>query len=47
MNLTKRDKQVIEFLKEFRVASTTDLMELFGFNQPNCSRRMNILKEYL
>lgn len=45
MRLTQRDRKIIEFLKEFRVASTTDLMELFGFNQPNCSRRMNILME--
>ena len=45
MRLTHRDKQIIEFLKEFRVASTSDLMELFGFNQPNCNRRMKILME--
>ena len=45
MRLTNRDKQIIEFLKEFRVVSTSDLMELFGFNQPNCNRRMKILME--
>ena len=45
MRLTKRDMQIIEFLKQFRVVSTTDLMEMFGFNQPNCNRRMKILME--
>ena len=45
MRLTNRDIQVIEFLKEFRVASTSDLMELFGFTQPSCNRRMKQLME--
>ena len=45
MRLTNRDIQVIEFLKEFRVASTSDLMELFGFTQPSCNRRMRQLME--
>ena len=45
MRVTDRDKQIMEFLKEFRVASTSDLMELFGFNQPNCNRRLKILME--
>lgn len=45
MRLTNRDRQIIEFLKEFRVVSTSDLMELFGFNQPNCNRRMKMLME--
>ena len=45
MRLTNRDIQVIEFLKEFRVESTSDLMELFGFTQPSCNRRMKQLME--
>lgn len=45
MRLTNRDIQVIEFLKEFRVASTSDLMKLFGFTQPSCNRRMRQLME--
>ena len=45
MRLTNRDIQIIEFLKEFRVASTSDLIELFGFNQPNCNRRMKQLMD--
>ena len=45
MRLTNRDIQVIEFLKEFRVASTSDLMELFEFTQPSCNRRMKQLME--
>ena len=45
MRLTNRDIQVIEFIKEFRVASTSDIMELFNFNQPNCNRRMKMLME--
>ena len=45
MRLTNRDIQVMEFIKEFRVASTSDLMELFGFNQPGCNRRMKQLME--
>ena len=43
MRLTQRDIQIIEFLKEFRVASTSDLMELFNFSQPNINRRMKQL----
>ena len=45
MRLTNRDIQVMEFIKEFRVASTSDLMELFGFNQSGCNRRMKQLME--
>ena len=45
MRLTQRDIQIIEFLKEFRVASTSDLMVLFNFNQPNINRRMKQLME--
>jgi hypothetical protein len=45
MRLTKRDINVIEFIKEFRVASTSDLIDLFGFNQPNCNRRLKQLME--
>lgn len=45
MRLTDRDKMVIEFIKEFRVASTSDLINLFRFNQPNCNRRMKQLME--
>lgn len=45
MRLTNRDIKIIEFLKEFRVASTSDLIELFNFNQPNCNRRMKQLME--
>lgn len=45
MRLTNRDIMLIDFIKEFRVASTSDIMELFGFNQPNCNKRMKILME--
>ena len=45
MRLTNRDIQIIEFLKEFRVASTSDLMELFNFNQSGINRRMKQLME--
>lgn len=45
MRLTNRDIMIIEFIKEFRVASTTDIMELFGFNQPNCNKRLKMLME--
>lgn len=45
MRLTNRDIRIMEFIKEFRVASTSDLMELFGFNQPGCNRRMKQLME--
>ena len=45
MRLTKRDINVIEFIREFRVASTSDLIDLFGFNQPNCNRRLKQLME--
>ena len=45
MRLTNRDIKVIEFIKEFRVASTSDLIELFGFNQSGCNRRMKQLME--
>ena len=45
MRLTKRDINVIEFIKEFRVVSTSDLIDLFGFNQPNCNRRLKQLME--
>ena len=45
MRLTKRDIEIIEFIKEFRVASTSDIIELFNFNQPNCNRRMKMLME--
>ena len=45
IRLTNRDIQIIEFLKEFRVASTSDLMELFNFNQSSVNRRMKQLME--
>lgn len=45
IRLTNRDIQIIEFLKEFRVASTSDLMELFNFNQSGINRRMKQLME--
>ena len=45
IRLTNRDIQIIEFLKEFRVASTSDLMELFNFNQSSINRRMKQLME--
>lgn len=45
MRLTNRDIMVMEFIKQFRVASTSDIMDLFGFNQPNCNKRMKMLME--
>jgi hypothetical protein len=45
IRLTNRDIQIIEFLKEFRVVSTSDLMELFNFNQSSVNRRMKQLME--
>lgn len=45
MRLTNRDIMLIDFIREFRVASTSDIMELFKFNQPNCNKRMKILME--
>ncbi len=45
MRLTNRDIEVIEFLKEFKVLSTSNLVQLFGFNQPNAHRRMKQLMQ--
>lgn len=46
MIMTSRDKEVIEFITEFKVASTSTIAEVFFPSRISCYRRLQVLNEH-
>lgn len=43
--LTNRDIEIIEFIKEFKLLSSSQIQRLFNMTQPKTSKRMNYIVE--
>lgn len=46
LQMTSRDYEIINFLKEFKCASTSTIQSLFFISQQTCERRLSILVKH-